>query len=356
MPINPMTDLEEEDELTKTLNEYGAKKSAMDDASSGYDGIGALAGGLASLGAAFQGGNSIAAAQNAMEKRAQGRKDEATALDKWKQAKIDEIKAKREDLKVRESMDPNSSRSKSKADLIAGMYPSFAKYVTGKSDEQIAEIMPILAQKARGDEDRSLRAQEMRIRSEDRRDALEAKNEEKMMQLQTPYGLANTVEDAKVLKGAFESKKNFDSKVQEMIDLRNKHGGGAILDREDVARGKQLSKDLLLAYKDMAKLGVLSQADEKILNAIIPEDPLAYNSPLAAMQGQDPTLGRLEKFKGDSDRDFATRVKTRTRAGVSTAANEAPPPPPPGSKREGAIAEIERRRKAKQTAGNSGSW
>jgi hypothetical protein len=69
----------------------------------------------------------------------------------------------------------------------------------------------------------------------------------------------------------------------------------------------------------MAKLGVLSQADENIINAIIPNDPLAYNSPLAAVQGQDPILNNLKKFKGDSDNDFQTRIKTRVREGSEIA-------------------------------------
>jgi hypothetical protein len=151
--------------------------------------------------------------------------------------------------------------------------------------------------------------------------------DEKMQGLKTPFGLANSEDDAKKLKEAFVSKKNFDNKIQEMIALREKHGGGAILNREDVERGKQLSKDLLLEYKNMAKLGVLSSSDEKIINAIIPEDPLAYNSPIAAIQGQDPILNRLKKFKGDSDLDFNTQVGTRTRAGVDSVAQGAPQVP-----------------------------
>lgn len=143
------------------------------------------------------------------------------------------------------------------------------------------------------------------------------KADEKMQGLQTPFGLANTVDDAKQLKEAYESKKNFDNKIEQMIALREKHGGGAMLNREDVERGKQLSKDLLLEYKNMAKLGVLSKSDEDIINAIIPEDPLQYNSLLDAFQGQDPTLNRLKSFKSDSDNDFQNRVGTRTRSGLA---------------------------------------
>lgn len=171
-------------------------------------------------------------------------------------------------------------------------------------------------------EARSQRQEMAQDRMKDRalqRDMLNAQREAQLNEkhqkqedmLRTPYGQANTPEDAKKLKDAYESKQNFDAKIQEMIDLRQKHGGGTIMNREDVARGKQLSKDLLLEYKNMAKLGVLSQSDEKILNAIIPPDPLAYSM----TPGQDPILSNLQKFKEDAARDFKTKVSTRIKPG-----------------------------------------
>ena len=158
-------------------------------------------------------------------------------------------------------------------------------------------------------QDKKLKSSEL-ARETARKESLDRKEQA----LKTPYGLANTEDDAKKLKEAHESKQNFDSKIDEMIELRKKHEG-ELLDREAVARGKQLSKDLLLEYKNMAKLGVLSKADEDIINAIIPEDPLAFN--LSEITGQDPILSNLQKFKQDSNRDFSTRVQTRTKQGIS---------------------------------------
>lgn len=165
----------------------------------------------------------------------------------------------------------------------------------------------------------------IQMRSMDRKDSrdqraydMSVKQEEKMQGLATPYGSANTIDDAKQLKEAHESKANFDNKIGEMIALR-KEFGGEMMNRDAVGRGKQLSKDLLLEYKNMAKLGVLSKSDEDIINAIIPADPLEYRSPLAAIQGQDPVMTRLTKFKSDSDKDFANRVQTRTRSGIAQA-------------------------------------
>lgn len=119
-------------------------------------------------------------------------------------------------------------------------------------------------------------------------------------------GMAYTPDDAKQLKEAQETKDAFDRKIQEMIDLRKEYGG-EVMNRVAVDRGKQLSKDLLLAYKNMAKLGVLSQADEDIINAIIPSDPLAFQfSP-----GGDSILNRLEKFKTDVQKDYQSKLQNR---------------------------------------------
>lgn len=165
---------------------------------------------------------------------------------------------------------------------------------------------------------------ELQSKSLDRKEARDErrfqsgiKMDEKMQGLKTPFGLANTVDDAKQLKEAFEAKKNFDNKLDQMIELR-KNKGAEVWNREDVARGKQLSKDLLLEYKNMAKLGVLSKSDEDIINAIIPEDPLEFK--LSSLVGQDPIMNNLKKFKEDSDKNFNTRIATRTRAGIDGAA------------------------------------
>lgn len=137
----------------------------------------------------------------------------------------------------------------------------------------------------------------------------------KAEELKTPYGVASTADDAKKIKDAGELKANFDRKLSEMIALREEYGGEA-LNRDAVGRGKQLSNDLLLLYKDLAKLGVMSQSDENILRSIIPSDPLEYRSPLAALQGQDPTMHRMKKFKEDAEADFQTRLANRVKPGT----------------------------------------
>ncbi len=225
--------------------------------------------------------------------------------------------------------DPNSQESKMAQDLAVAMgYEGDPSKITA---EQFKQFSPAMSKKYEI-EQRKLDRAEAR---DERRFQSGIKMDEKMQGLKTPFGLANTADDAKILKSAYEVKENFDGKLREMIALRKKHNGGATLNREDVGRGKQLSKDLLLAYKDMAKLGVLSAADEKILNAIIPPDPLEYNSPVAAIQGQDPILHKMESFAADSNKDFDTRIQTRLRGDGAQQPSDSPKSSYPKQLRKG---------------------
>lgn len=327
MAINPLTGLEEDDDVLQvvqpespapmnpTVKDYLLKRKAERDAltkeEGGYDTTGAITGALAALGAGFQGKDSVGAGMNILNQRQDNRRKAVQDFDVTTDRGSKEID-------LTNSSDAASPDSVAMQEQIGTLFPQLKGVVTGKSKAQISQMMPLLSAKIRGDTERD----NARAAREDRNFYRDQALKEKEQGLQTPFGTANTVDDAKQLKEAFESKKNFDNKIQEMIALRQKHGGGAILNREDVGRGKQLSKDLLLEYKNMAKLGVLSAADEAIINEIIPADPLEYNSPLAALQGQDPILHKLKKFKNDSDKDFQTRVSTRTRGGGKVASSE----------------------------------
>lgn len=120
-------------------------------------------------------------------------------------------------------------------------------------------------------------------------------------------GIAYTTQDAKDVKAGAEEREKFDRKLGEMIDLRKKYGF-EVADRAAVARGKALSNDLLLIYKNMAKLGILSKSDETIVNSIIPKDPLGFGG---TFEGEDPILGTLTKFQADIARDFESTISKR---------------------------------------------
>jgi hypothetical protein len=198
------------------------------------------------------------------------------------------------------------------------MVPSAVDYpgIDRMSASQIEKVTPGLWQKYKLDEEMRLRKHVTdtthAAQTAERQSIIDDKIERKNADLDVPgIGRALTAMDAKTIKGAAEMKDKFDRQINEMISLREKHNGGALFNREDVARGKQLSKDLLLTYKDMAKLGVLSAADEEILNAIIPPDPLAYH--VAGVIGQDPIKTRLEGFRDDANFQYEKSLGLRLR-------------------------------------------
>lgn len=330
--------------LLKKREERAALENEVKEDASGPN----ISAALAAIGAGFQGKDSLSAGQSVLERQEKARKaklaDFDTGTDRFikdQEASFAADKMDREKQMLAAEDDINSEESKMATGLAERM-----GYKGGPVTATKFKTFSPALQKMYEIEQKKLDRAEAR---EERRFQHGIKLDEKMTQLQTPFGLANTADDAKQLKSAFEMKKGFDNKLQQVIALREKHNGGALLNRDDVGRAQQLSKDLLLEYKELAKLGVLSQADEAILNAIIPADPLQYNSPLAAIQGQDPTLHKLKSFQTDSDADFKTRVATRTRDGVKTAANE---PPPKKTPQQLAQEELARRKARKtQTAG-----
>jgi len=137
----------------------------------------------------------------------------------------------------------------------------------------------------------------------------------------TPFGLANTLQDAKNIKETLAEKEEFESLVNEMIELRKEYGA-EFLNREAVGRGKQLSKQALLKLKNIAKLGVLSQSDEAIINAIVPPDPLGVSF---GGTGGDPILNQLESLKSDIDSTFQRNLKNLLQ-GENISEQALPPP------------------------------
>ncbi len=221
------------------------------------------------------------------------------------------LKNKREMAQAQAADDPMHGDASSYRAQLETLMPTMKGKLEGMTLAQMERGSPLLLAKLRGDVDRENARIAAGGKAADKAEAKAEKAAADQKERTTPFGVARTPDDAKNLKAAAELKSNFDSKLQEMIELRKKHGGGQMLNRDDQARGKALSDDLLLAYKDLSKLGVMSKTDEAILRRIIPADPLQYNSPLAAIQGQDPTMTQMTKFKSDSDADFQTRLKNR---------------------------------------------
>jgi hypothetical protein len=223
----------------------------------------------------------------------------------------------RDDAQIAVKADPSSSESDLARQMASKLMPG--KDFSGMTAAQLEAQIPTLSKMYEMD----LRAQERNDQKAYQQQMLDAtrgaKAQEKAeklakeeAELTVPgVGTAITADDAKKVKQATETKAAFDRKLQEMISLRKQYGAET-LNREAVSRGNQLASDLKLLYKDLANLGVLSKSDEAIINAVIPSDPLEWNA--SSLVGQDPTMARLTKLKGDVAADYESQLSTRLRS------------------------------------------
>lgn len=244
--------------------------------------------------------------------RTRGKEKEATIkADFFEGEKVNQMG--RDDEKRQKEEDPNSDESKLAQELAGKMLPG--KDFSTMSASQIKGMLPTLERMYSSEWENKFKQESLKERRAERAHEKGLKDAEKEEQLTTPFGKARTADDAKKLKDASEKKEKFDRIMQEMIDLRNKHNGGAMWNREDVARAKQLAGDAKIIYKDLANLGVLSASDNVLIDQVIPADPLEYN--ISGLARQDPTKKKLESFKSDVQKDFETTVRNRTREGTA---------------------------------------
>jgi len=213
---------------------------------------------------------------------------------------------------------PNSEQSVAARKMIEANFPDLkTQYGAGWEKMTAAsfdDIFKVLSLK----ENTDARKEAAISLSGERALAKKEKDNEKLELLKTPYGIARTNDDAKKLKEAAQNKDDFDTLLSEAIALREKHGGGQVLNRDDQKIADGLSADLLAKYKSLIKLGVLSATDYKLLDSIVPKDVLGYNNPVAAIQGQDPILAQLQALKGRVDTQFQYSIPLRIREGVQT--------------------------------------
>lgn len=284
---------------------YNDAKKQYEDKTSGFGAAQFIAG----LGDALAGRSPSDSARMFQQFRQEAKDNTVGDFERRKKAAIEnyDVNRKLEQNKLTDDqrsrdMDVNSEESRMAQALAKKMNPN-GDY-SNLTASKFKEMSPVFEKMYSVEQARLARQDSAANRAESKA----ARDYEKNQKLETTYGMARTEDDAKQLKSAAETKAKFDSQLQELINLR-KDKGVEYLDRNAVARAKQLSRDLLLGYKDLAKLGVLSQSDENILNDIIPADPLGQDW----APGQDPTLHKLEKFQGDVTRDFDSRLDQRLR-------------------------------------------
>lgn len=270
---------------------------------------------IAGIGAAIAGRDPSGVSKTFDNIRAGNRDKEIGSLDRKRKAQIEDMQVQRQS----DLYDPASAQSQAFRSAISSQFPRIAEAYGDTWNNVSAADKDLLFEPLKLREQMDARKETARIlsanREEQRADRdmyrnyqMQEKQERDLRERDTQYGVARTNDDAKKLKDAGETKQKFDAQLSELIGLREKYGS-EVANRDVVARSKQLSKDLLLGYKELAKLGVLSQADEAILNEIIPSDPTQFS--MSQMFGQDPTLTKLKAFKADTEQEFKNRLQNR---------------------------------------------
>ena len=193
--------------------------------------------------------------------------------------------------------DPDSEASKTLRDQLAG-------YGIATSPNQSAQDLKdqgfTLAKAYKWEQDEKAR--------EDRRnrEAMERLRGQKALEIEG-YGTARNEKEFLEIREGIIAKKTFDAMLDELIQLR-KYFGTEFWNRKAVRRAKQIGHQLVIDYKKMAGLGVLSKADYDLLNSIIPANALQVDIYEWWDKDLDPTLNQLEKLKSDSTRDFQMQL------------------------------------------------
>jgi hypothetical protein len=251
------------------------------------------------------------------------------------------IKQKREVTMARGADDPTSPDSIATQEQVGGMFPQFAKYVKGKSKAQIMEMMPILSQKARGDEDRALREQEMRLRHADRQDALADKKEakeQKQKELSASQAKQRGLYEsgkmaAEQFDNALKDSPNYDpTSVTEFID--NSEWAPNWMKNKKAVESQAAQSAWVESYLRDAS-GASIKADER----------MAYAKDFFPRPGDTPeTVANKAALRKQKEEN------SRVAAGVET--GHGPAVAPAGkSKKQLAMEELDRRAKAKKVAG-----
>lgn len=209
------------------------------------------------------------------------------------------LKAKREMAKA----DPSSDSSKRKAELIAGVFPKFAPYITGKSDAELDEIMPILSQVARGDEDRALRREEASWRRQDRQDALAEKADAKALKQKelsaTQAKQRGLYEMGKAAEGQYSAavadKNNYDpTSVGQWID--NSNWAPNFLKNDKAIESQQAQKSWIESFLRDASGAAIPESERQAYAEIYfpqPGDPADVVRNKAALRAQKMDSARV---------------------------------------------------------------
>lgn len=333
----------EEDELSKLIAESEARQQALSEQQGGYDTGGAIAGALASLGAAFQGKDSMAAVNQIHNQRRQARQDQQSALDKWKASKIQELQAKRDATKAQRDEqayardeqarlaeeDPNSPESQGWQQVVSRLSPN--ANTKGMTAKRAKELLPAFKEIAANEIARAKLAAEKAAAGR-----------------KSATGENLGIDQKEIIKG-LSSKNANKMSIKNQIDAVMS-GWDALSDDQKVTAGSQLLKTLnstegadAIGAEEAGRLG--AKLEFALGNLFDKSKPLQFGRDLEGFKEQATNTSKaIEKAIQANQAQIDAAYG---RAPQTTAVAEAPKTITP----EMAQAELERRRNAKTQVG-----
>lgn len=225
-------------------------------------------------------------------------------------AKMDEYQASRADAKKR--IDLENKKLEAETTALSDKKPTAPKQVVDtvwdpQQKKNVLLSRPENAALAAGYEPEHKGPSETSLlagmKHKEARDELDRKIADEKAQKYIPgVGYAATLDDAKKAKDTIQTYKQLKENMAELIDLRQEFGG-EVINRDAVAKAKQVAALARVQYKDLANLGVLSKDDYKIIDSVIPEDPLQFDL--------GTTMAQLKNFDKKLDTNMSSFFITR---------------------------------------------
>lgn len=331
-PVAPMIESAPAVDLKPKAFDYGdfsdENRKKLIDETSGYDLSGNAAAALASLGAAFQGSNSLQAAQSVLDSNRKADQRKLEDFDKGRAGKVQQYdmdrkltQSSRDDEKLAREADANSQESALARDLAKRLAPNFdfSKMSAAQINEKIPSLTKIydIEQKKLDRQDaRDERRMLAGIKQQDRLDAREQKLNDRDLQLAVP-GFERTgevlpkAEEAVKFRKATATADNLSTKLNRMRDLVKdkgsfEYGGNAGQEMEALATEIQL----LGKSPELYELGVLTGPDLSLLQKIT-ADPTSLSSMFTRdgtrLQQIDSQLGSIKQKLDSTSKSLGYR-------------------------------------------------
>lgn len=333
--VAPQAPVAPQDELSQINSKYDTERQKLVADQESYDPRGRLAAALAAIGAGFQGGNSVSAATKMLDRDSASQKEKMSLLDKWKAQKIQEIQAKRdaakysrEDALNKENDDPSSEVSRAKQQLAAKMLPG--KNWSAISGSRLDELLAPMKDLYKIQQENVQRGLDRTQKEQNRNNNLEnipLEDREVVKSLSQTnanrIGIANAIDSAIASWPAMGESEKLQSMKQLIKTLNSDQGKDAVGAEE----AKRLASKLQFAYGNFTN-----------------DNPTQFGRDLEGFAKDAENTSAVIKSSIAKNEEEIARRKGQP---IKRIAQDAPEKTP----QQLAMEEIERRKKARQTAG-----